>query len=53
MTSSADGSRLALASDDGTLQLWDGEIGAYVAALEGHSNPDISTIFLEWDLRTS
>jgi WD40 repeat protein len=45
VTFSFDGSRLASASSDKTVQLWDGATGASIATLEGHSERVLSVTF--------
>ena len=42
---SADGSTLASASWDGTVQLWDGRTGGHIATLDGHSYGARSAVF--------
>ena len=45
MAISADGSRLASASDDSTARLWDSRTGACIGILRGHSGAVQSVIF--------
>jgi WD40 repeat protein len=45
MTLSPDGSRLASASHDKAVRLWDGTTGAHIVTLEGHSQCVNSVIF--------
>ncbi len=42
---SPDGSRLASASDDNTVRLWDGVSGEHIATLRGHTNDVNSVVF--------
>jgi hypothetical protein len=42
---SADGSRLASASEDRTIRLWDGRTGYHIMTLKGHAGPVRSVSF--------
>lgn len=45
ITFSADGRRLASASDDETVILWDAALGVYLSTFEGHQRPVTSVVF--------